>query len=52
MNRSKEETERLVADLNALIHLVRLNPVLAGWLLEKQIELKREIMEGEEYRCR
>lgn len=47
---TKAETEELVRYLAQLINLCQGIPVLAGWLLERQIELKREIMENEEFR--
>ena len=50
--RTKAEVEELVGYLAQLINLCQGIPVLAGWLLERQIELKREIMERPEYQCR
>jgi hypothetical protein len=50
--RTKEETEFLILFLGmAIIKFERDMPVIANWCLEKQIELKREIMEGEEFRA-
>lgn len=50
MDLSKSEKEMLIEYLNAIINLFRRHPLLVGFLLEKQIELKREIMDGEEFK--